>query len=115
VDHVHAVVSQLAVAPVPEPMPFVMEVVIVKRPARRRTLPEIIVEPVGNRRWLAPANGWAVVRVPSLRIISAANDTAANLLDGFGDFGPTPPLRSQLDQTVVLAGRLDHQLALAWV
>ena len=47
VDHVDAVVAEFAVAPVPEPVPVVMQVVGVEGPARRRALPEIVVEPLG--------------------------------------------------------------------
>src|SRR5262249_30194209 len=49
VQRVDAVVAQFARAPVPEQMPVVVNVVVVERPLRRRSLPQFPIQPI--RRW----------------------------------------------------------------
>src|SRR6185503_3519856 len=53
VDHVHAVIAEFAGAPVPEPMPMVMNEVIAVRAFGCGALPERPVEPRGRGSFLA--------------------------------------------------------------
>src|SRR5690606_31860519 len=113
VDHMHAVVSDLARSPVPEPMPVVMDDVVLVRAARRGPLPEIEVEPVGDLGRLTLSDRLARVPVPRARVIDAADHAAAELFHRFDDEGVAPPLVPHLTDARMLARGLDHELAFA--
>src|SRR5215207_5017399 len=63
VQHVHAVVAQFAVSPMPEPMPVVVHVVGPELALRRGTLPERPVETGGKRTGHAFADGRTAIEV----------------------------------------------------
>src|SRR5205823_1437799 len=85
VDDMDAVVAQFAVAPVPEPVPVVRMIVGAVRPARRRALPELVVEPLGHRRFLASADRLTVALIPPLGEIDATDDAFVKLIHGRDD------------------------------
>src|SRR5262249_18442280 len=115
VDRVDAVVAELAVAPVPEPVPVVVQDVVAIRPARRWSLPEGIVEPLGEGHLAAAAARGPGVAVAAAGELGPADRAAPDPLDGLDDLRPAPPLVAHLDDPVMLAGRRDQQLALAGV
>src|SRR5581483_4802715 len=92
----------------PEPMPVVMQEVVPEGAPWSWALPQVVVDSLGHRGCLPPANGGAVARVPRLGEIRAAQKTAANLSDRLLHPGPAPTLVAHLHQAAVLAGRGDH-------
>src|SRR5712664_3163077 len=68
-----AVVERFARAVKPAPMPVVMNEIVYVWTARSRTLPEIIIQPRGNRRWFAVADGQTMIRIPAFPKISFAD------------------------------------------
>src|SRR5262249_5959930 len=115
VDHVDAVVAQLAVAPVPEPVPVVVQVVGAEGPPRGRALPQLVIQPLRPVGGGAAAGGGAVVEVPRLGQVGPADGALAHLLDGLDHAGPAAALVAHLHLPVVPAGGGHHQLALARV
>src|SRR5262249_15478795 len=113
VDHVDAVVAQFAIAPVPEPVPVVVQVIGAERPAWSGALPHVVIEPFGNLACFAAANRGPVVDVPSLGEVGAANGSLADFLDPFNYLGPAAALVAHLHVPFVLAGCLDQQLPFA--
>src|SRR4029077_21265792 len=111
-DEGDAGVPQVALSPVPEPVPGIGEVIGPERPPRRRALPQVVVQPLGHRSLAAAAGGWAVVLVPALRQVGPADGAAADALHGLDDLGPAAPLVAHLDVLAVLAGGGHEQLAL---
>src|SRR5881409_2415384 len=77
VDRVRAVVARLARAPVPEPMPVVVDDIVAVGASGRRALPEVVVEPARDRRFLAAAYRAAVTRIPGAPIIHAPDCSAS--------------------------------------
>ena len=100
VERMDAVVTQFAGAPVPEPVPFVMDQVVVIGPLRCRTLPERVVQSEGTgagchgRCWAAGCRYQP--RANSTRPISPAH--AADRLDRPRR---AAPLRSELHDALV--------------
>src|SRR2546421_6308761 len=68
-----AVVERFAGAVNPAPMPVVMNEIVNEWTARSWTLPEIIIQPFGNRRWFAVADGRTTIRIPTFAKISFAD------------------------------------------
>jgi hypothetical protein len=77
---VGAVVQRLAGAPVPEPVPVVGDDIAPVGPARRRPLPELVVEPGGTGTTVPWPMLGAVVVVPRLGVVRLADDPVADLL-----------------------------------
>src|SRR5262245_22347826 len=115
VDRVDPVVAQLAVAPVPEPVPVVVEVVVLERPVRGRALPQLVVEALRRVGLFAPADRRAVVEVPRLGQVRPAEDAVAQLLSRLDVVAVAAALVAHLDVALVLAGGGDEQLPLARV
>src|SRR5437763_476982 len=76
-----AVVAELAVAPVPKPVPVVMEIVGAEGAARRGALPEIVIEPLGSGDCLAATDGAAPTAVPRLSQVGPADHAVAGAID----------------------------------
>src|SRR5262249_52109592 len=112
VESVDAVVAQLARAVVPEPVPVVMEAIRVKRPLRRRTEPEIVIDARGHGSVLLTADGLPVAGNPAAGKRHLAELARANELGRAGHLGAAAPLRPHRPDAPVLAGRLDHAAAL---
>src|SRR4029079_1199565 len=81
----------------------------------RGALPQVVVEAGRRRAFLAFADRAAVGDVPRLREVGPADDPLAHLVDGLDDPVPAAALVAHLHLLLVLAGGLDHQLALARV
>ena len=67
VERVNAVVAEFAIAPMPEPMPVVMDEVVLVRAFRRGALPESIIKPLRHRRRFAAADGGAEIIYTQVR------------------------------------------------
>src|SRR5882724_9344798 len=65
-----AVVERFARAVKPAPMPVVVDEIVNEWTARSRTLPEFIIQPLGNRRWFAMADGLTIICIPTFAKIS---------------------------------------------
>ena len=74
-----AIVERFTGAPVPEPMPIVMNDIVVVRAPRRRSLPQFIIEPRGHGSRFSVANRGALVVVPGAAKIGPANRAAVQL------------------------------------
>src|SRR6266516_1068783 len=83
VDLMRAVVAYLAPAPAADPVPVVVTHVVPVPRARRRSLPQLVIEIRRYRYRLAVADGRAAVGVPRAREVGAADDPVANSLDRF--------------------------------
>src|SRR5262249_6271907 len=81
VEGVNPVVAELAVPPVPFPVPFVVDDIVEVRPLGGRALPELPVEPGRNRRRLAVADFGAAVGVPRTGVNHAAELAVVQFLD----------------------------------
>src|SRR5262249_48788587 len=115
VQGVDSVVTRLSGAPVPEPMPVVVNQVVAVTPAGRRPLPELVIEPGRRRRGLPTADRIAMVRVPAARVVDAPDLARAHGPDRLSQTRPGTALAPHLDDAIVLACRLDQQLALAGI
>src|SRR5438552_15329836 len=81
VDLVRTVVGDLARAPAPEPMPGVVDHVVVVGRVRRRALPQLVVEVSGHRRGLTPPDGAPRVGIPGAGLVRLPDESLANRLD----------------------------------
>src|SRR6266545_3788348 len=115
IQSVNAVVAQFAVAPVPAPMPMVVDEIIDIRPLRRGSLPEGVIKPGRHRQRFAASDGAPRVVVPATRERDPADFSGARLGDGLDHPRPAPALIAHLHEAFVFAGRGDHQLAFARV
>src|ERR1043166_6913306 len=111
VEGVDAVVAEFAGAPMPEPMPVVVNEIVVIFAFGCRSLPERVVEIGRSGRGFAMADRAAHVIVPAARKKDATDFTAADLLDGLDDSGHAAALRAELHLPVELARRGHHQFA----
>src|SRR5207244_9220003 len=115
IDRVRAVVPRLARAPVPEPMPVVVDDIVAVEAPGRRALPEVVVEPARDRRFLAPAYRAAVIRIPGAPIIHAPDCSASRGLNRLDHTRPGTALAPHLDNAPLFRARLDEHLPLARV
>ena len=111
VEHVHPVVAELAVAGVPLPVPVVVQVVALERPHRRRPAEAIIVQSLWIPRQLA-ADGRAQVVDDGADVVDLSELPLVQVLDRLGQAGLRAVMRADLDDAVVLRGRLDHLASL---
>src|SRR5690606_13504015 len=102
-------------APVPEPVPIVVQDVVAERLARGGPLPELIVEMGGGGTAFADADRVTGVGVPAAGVVDGTDVAAAYALDPLGDLRPRAALVAHLDYARVAAGGFDDQLALARV
>src|SRR5262249_30352394 len=114
----NALVADVAIAEVPEPVPAVVDQVLVVRLVLRGPKPQTEVQLLGRRRGLAEADV-ATSRVAAARLVAqAARHQEFTQLAGPGDLLELLPLRraaalrAVLHDAVVLAGRLDGDPAL---
>src|ERR1035437_6968905 len=93
--HIHlvcTVVERFAGAPVPEPMPVVMDQVAAVGAARGRALPELVVQPAGDRFGLTASDGESLIGVPSAGKVGLADETSVDFLDRLLHVGERPAL-----------------------
>src|SRR5881396_1521938 len=109
------IVPRFARAPVPKPVPVVMNDVVPVWPARSRTLPEVVIEPGRRFGRLSPANRVAVVCVPTARVIDPADQSGLYLFDSFDHSGPRTALAPHLNYSPVFSSRLDQELSFAGI
>src|SRR5207248_6861756 len=115
IQRVDAVIPQLARAPVPEPVPVVVDEVVAILALGRGPLPEVVIQPAGNRRGLPMADGWPRIVVPTAREQHPTDLAATQALNGFNNSRHAAPLSAELNNPVMLTGRRDHHLAFAGI
>ena len=111
VDHVRAVVQRLACAPTPEPMPVVMDEIVLESSTRSRSLPKLPVKPFRDGRFLADTDRSAVVRVPGFAEIDIPDRSGFDFIDCLHYVRPRAALVAHLDHPAVFLRRLDQHLA----
>src|SRR5712671_1039835 len=101
-----AVVERFARAVKPAPMPVVMNEIVNEWTARSRTLPEIVIQPFGNRRWFTVADGHTMIRIPTFAKISFADEAIVNLRNDFAHVPGRTALRAHLHDALIFIHRL---------
>src|SRR5206468_5321732 len=89
--------ADLARAPAAEPVPVVVNHVVAVQRARRRPLPQLVIQVCWYRRSFAPPDGRAAVRIPRAGEVGAADDPVPDCLHGFDGAWRAAALRSHLD------------------
>src|SRR5690242_2214666 len=112
VDLVRAVIADLARAPAVKPVPVVVDDVVAVGRVRRRPLPQLVVQVGRHRRPLPASDTRPGVGVPGAPQIRLADDPLADRLDQLDGTRGGALLRAHLDDALMLALRLDEQLAL---
>src|SRR5438876_5536637 len=107
----HAVVAQLAGAPMPEPVPVIVKDVVAEGSLRRRALPQGIVEPIRDRDCFAMPDRTAMVRVPGPREKYFPDLPAVYRANRLDHPRPTPPLVAHLNDAFVFARCCNQQFA----
>ena len=115
VEEMRSVVGQLAAAPVPAPVPVVVDHVVEVGPLRRRPLPERVVEPVRHRCRAPVPDARAVGMVPASGGMRLADDPAVQEIHHLADHRPAAALVAHLDPPPVLPRGRHHPLRLAGV
>ena len=110
-----AVVARLRGAPVPEPVPVVVDHVVLVGAARGRALPQVVVEGRRHLDELPAADGAAVVGVPAPGEVGPTDHPLAQPLHGLDGPRERAALGAHLDGPPALPRRLDEHLALAGV
>ncbi len=111
VERMDAVIAELAGAPVPKPVPVVMDEIVHVRLFGSGTFPERIVEPLRNGNFLAVADGGAVVGVPTAGESGLADFATFESINGFNHPRPTAALIAHLHNAFVFARGFDDQFA----
>ena len=94
----------------PEPVPVVVyDIVPESLHARRGALPQIPVQPPGDRNLPADADRRAVVHIPRFGVAHPADLAGADRRNGLDHVGPRTALVAHLHHTVVFQGRADQQ------
>src|SRR3989475_238513 len=115
VDLVRAVVQDLARSPAPEPMPIVVNDVVVVRGTGRRALPQLVVQVRRNGHRLPAADRASRVGVPGAREIGLPDGASLDRLHDVDRAWRGALLRSHLYDAAMLALRFDEQFAFARV
>src|SRR5205823_6484922 len=115
VDLVRAVVADLAGAPAPEPMPVVMDDIVVVRSVGRRALPQLVVQVGRDGRHFPAADRGASVGIPRACEVGLPDRTLPDRLDDLDRARRGALLSPHLHHALVLLLRLDQQLAFARV
>ena len=109
VDDVDAVVPHLAVAGVPEPVPFVVQLLAPQRPHRRRAAPEVVIQ--GPRRRGGCVDRADAVAGPIHQSVGEADRpelAASEAVEHAAEEAAGAVLGADLDHPAVLAGRRHH-------
>src|SRR5205823_6451505 len=94
------VVERFAGAPIPGPMPVVMNQIVAKGFARRRALPQFVVQCRGNFGGLTVSDRGPSIGVPSAREVGLADCALVNLSNRL----------LQIRERAALSAHLQHAL-----
>ena len=109
-----SIVADLAGSPVGEPVPVVVDDVVAIRSARRRALPQLVVEIRGHRDHFALPYSRSRIGVPGAREIRRADQTFTNQLQDLDEVRTRASLGAELHvELAMLARGCDDQLVLA--
>ncbi len=111
VEHVHALVAQLAVAVVPEETPVVVKAVGVEGPEWGGPEPHVVVGPRGRCAVGRGADAFTQLSDPGLDQADLAQFPGGRVFDSVPDVGGAAPLRADLDNAFVAARDIAHSLA----
>src|SRR5581483_11720759 len=112
IEHMHALISDLAVAVVPEETPVVMEAVGIERALRRGAQPDVVVD---ARRRIAirrTPDGRAHLVDPGLDLANLAELAGRNVIDGIAEMLAAAPLCADLEHAIVFARGVANQMSL---
>src|ERR1017187_2707593 len=112
VEHVYALVTDLAIAVVPEEAPVVMEPVGIERSLGGRAKPYIIVDGGRRRPVRRSPDAFAHLRVPRLHQTDFSQLAGCQVFDGALAVFAAAPLGPDLHDPVILARRIANQMAL---
>src|SRR5439155_26133521 len=110
IDLMDALVAQIAVSGVPDPMPVVMKAVARERLQGRGARPRIVIDPARNRLRGRSSDRVATLEAQSARQIDLAECAAVKMLDRFDRGARGTELRALLHHALVLVGSA-HELA----
>ena len=113
VDLVRAVVADLAGSPPLEPVPVVVHDVVAIRRARRRSLPQLVIQGWTARAPACRARSRARVGVPGAHEIRASDRAVLDRLERLDRSRRRALLRAHLHDAPVFLLRFDQQLAFA--
>src|SRR5579862_542054 len=98
----NALVAEVSVACIPDPVPVVMKAIARKWFQRRRPSPEVVIDPGWNRLRRRVSNRVAPLVAKSARQMDLANHSSiVKPLDRFLDRGRGPNLRAMLNDAIV--------------
>src|SRR5947208_7652755 len=103
-----AVIAQFAVSKVPEPVPIVVNQVLMIRLHRGRADPQVPIEPGGRFLRLLEADRVAVSGEEKIGLVNIPDFAGVDQLDGLAEAAPPAPLRPAGRDPLVLAGGLDE-------
>src|ERR1700744_4748845 len=112
---VNALVSYVAVAVVPGPVPVVVEAIFCEGHLGRGSGPQVVVDALRNGLPRLLPNRVAPLIAKASSHLSFADHSVSPFLDRLADCGCGAALRSVLDDAVVALGRFDQLLALPQV
>ena len=108
VELVGPVVADLARPPALEPVPVVVDDVVAIGGARRRALPQLVVEVRGDGHTFAATDRLASIRIPGLGEVGATDDAVPDRLHGLDAARSGAPLRAHLDDAPGFPLRFDQ-------
>ena len=111
VDGVDPVISEFAIAVMPDPVPVVMQSIGRKGLSRRRALPEFVIHMWGNWSRSALADSAAGGGVPASTVVDISDRFVFQQLNSFAGGGTAAALITHLHAPLLCSGCLDQQFA----
>src|SRR2546423_173623 len=103
-----AVVAELAVAKVPEPVPIVVDQILMIGLHGGGAHPQIPVEPGRGFHWLLEPDRIAIAGKEKVGLVHVADLAIVDKLDGLAEAAPPAALRAAGRDPFILTGRLDQ-------
>src|SRR5579859_4085085 len=107
-----AVVTGLTCTPMPEPVPVVMNKIVLVCPSWRWTLPQLEIEGGRHGYFLSKADGFAIVGIPGLGQIGIPDGALFHLPGGIDQRGERTALTTHLDVPLIGVQGLCEQFTL---
>ncbi len=107
-----AVVAELAVAEIPEPVPVIVDQILMVRLQGGGTQPQVPVEPGRRLHGLLEPDGIAAAGEEEIGLVDVADLAAMDELDRLAEAAPPAALRAAGGDPLVLSRRLDELRAL---
>src|SRR5439155_20049819 len=111
VERMDSRVAKVCGAVFPEPVPVIVEMILVERTHRRRPQPQIVMNARRHRAVRGYSDRISKTIDDGLPRVDLAQSAVAQELDGLAENGAAAPLRSDRDDTVVSSSGFDHPSA----